>query len=366
MHEPGTGKTRTELNAAMELLMARFIRKIYIINRSEKFNKEAMKALKELYNVRFSKYFKFRFPKFANIFVKLVKQSQIAAIDYEDNSCIIIDEAHNLFSDDTGKEPRKVDDVRKFINRVSALRGVKIILATATPMMGEVQGLYDLSKVLFRSQQEREIPPSMISYTKINYSHLNIVQMMNDEYDFEDPERPGRRYGDMDFFLGDGVLFPLKLYVNKPTALQIVDFLNLIITQADSPFLTSIRPPIICSSEYIHPETGQPFRQSAILDSIIEHANETEDGTVVIYAELVGRGIHVVADYLKAHGIMPYIADEKGGKKKGVTKEDPELNKQIKKRKDEIKEVKRRIDNIKQRFAKLDEQDVVMLERQLK
>lgn len=315
MHDPGTGKTITYLYTMMELLRARVITKFLIINYSTAGNKVAERSLKTIYEKRYIQDFRMTFNQFWNSHVKTTTLHKLATYPYESYMGIVIDEAHNMLSDN---EPgtNKVVNVGQFTRRLSLLSGVKLMLLTATPLQGDTASLGKFRSILFRNPDEREqfIPPSLISYTQINYTHLRVKQMLNED----DPIAKVR--GDRSFELSNGAEYSFYLYCQKPSPMQIADFAMLAITNERAPFQSKEKPRIVSSlprERMIDGPNGAiktKVAQSAIVESIANLADKTRDGTIIVYCDLVEDGSKATARYLDQHGWEKYSARDPGSK----------------------------------------------------
>lgn len=313
VHDPGTGKTVTHIHVMLELLRARVISHIVIINQSENPNAVALRKMKSEYERLYEKRFRMPFTQFKRIYVKKLTTSKIGDYNYQPHSGIVIDEAHNLFSDSEG-DVKKVEKVNRFLDKMHMLSGMKILLLSATPLFGDISSLSKFSSLLYRDREKgfiQQIPSALISYTQISYTHLNIVQVTNSEYPME--------YGDRSFKLANGVTYPFKFYVSKPSPMQIADFAHLTATRNKAPFQSGQKPIIVSSR--LHTVTEQigginvsvRREQSAIGAAIVELINRTVDGTIIIYCDLVEDGALAMARYLDNHGFESYTRQDNMG-----------------------------------------------------
>jgi hypothetical protein len=314
MHDPGTGKTITYLYSMMKLLASGAITKFVIINYSTSGNKVAEKTLRVIYEREFAQYFSKTFQHFWKEYVETTTLHKIGSHNYDSFTGIIIDEAHNMLSDNESGA-NKVVNVGEFIQKLSLLRGIKLMLLTATPLQGEVSSLGKFRSILFRSSTEtrQSIPPSFISYTQINYPHLEIKEMLNQS----SPETI--RSGDKSFELSNGVIYPLYLYSQKPSYMQIADFASLATSTKKAPFQSNEKPLIVSSvprKRMIEGPDGQMIEtkvaQSAIVQNIIHLVDKTKDGTIVVYCDLVEDGAKAVARYLDQNGWEKYSSRDPG------------------------------------------------------
>jgi hypothetical protein len=294
IHEPGTGKTKTNLNAMMALLTAKAILEIYIINKSELANKVAIVALEEIYNTTYRPFYNLTYNQFRGKYIRTLTLSKIHDKPYGDNVGIIIDEAHNIMTDNDNDKPKKTEYLEQFISILSRKKGIKLILASATPIFGKTDNLYKLRQILFRSKvmSYEDVPQSMVSCTKINYDHLKAEQMLNPYYDNEFGN-PGIR----DFEMSNGKIFPFRLYEEIPSPMQIADFTDLILSNEKDTFQSKVRPIIIQSDR-----KKRLTSESSILSDVIEKIKSTKDGTAIIYSSLKENGALAIAKILDDNG----------------------------------------------------------------
>lgn len=298
VHGPGTGKTYTQIKVAMDLLVARIVSAIVFINLSENGNTVAIKTFETIFKDYYAGYFKsFTFPQFRRMFIKEITISKIASFNYPKNSVVIIDEAHNLLSDNENHKTKKTDVLEKFIKQVSGIKGMKIVLSTATPLFGDESSIMKFRQIMLRNFNEtkNEIPEMMISFIKVNYSHLNINFMTNGEFS---PKR-----GDFSFMMANNKKYNFNLFVQKPTKEQLADFFNLNfkgdIIDKDR-FQTYDKPLIVAS------ELRDGKNKSAIVNSIVRLIETTKDGTIVIYTDILKKGASEIARILDTYGFEKY------------------------------------------------------------
>jgi len=301
MHDPGTGKTVTQLYVMMELLKARVITRFVLINQSQHGNKVAMDTLERIYNRVYLSHFRMDFRHFAKQFVQRITLFEIGEITYESHTGIVVDEAHNLLSDNE-PDTKKVEHVETFVEKLTKLEGIKLLLLSATPLLGDISSLGKFRQILYRNKQEKrqEIPPCLISYTQISYTHLSIVQRTNPAYSYD--------IGNRSFMMTNGVIYPFFLYVCKPSPMQIADFAVIAARNQRAPFQSKIKPLIVSSKTHkvMNGETETTQKQSAIADEILKLMDEATDGTIIIYCDLVDNGALAMALYLDQHGFVAY------------------------------------------------------------
>lgn len=298
VHGPGTGKTYTQIKVAMDLLVARIVSSIIFINLSENGNTVAIKTFETIFKDYYSGYFEsFTFAQFRRKFINEITTSKIASFNYPKNSVVIIDEAHNLLSDNENHKTKKTDVLEKFVKQISGIKGMKIVLSTATPLFGDESSIMKFRQIMLRNFHEtkNEIPEMMISFIKVNYSHLNINFMTNGEYPHEK--------GDFSFVMKDGKKYNFNLFVQKPTKEQLADFFNLNYKGDNvdkDRFQTYVKPLIVAS------EMRDGKNKSAIVDSIVKLIETTNDGTVVIYTDILKKGASEIARILDTYGFEKY------------------------------------------------------------
>jgi hypothetical protein len=243
----------------------------------------------------------------------MITMSKVDTYNYLPYTGIVIDEAHNLLSDN---EPgtKKVGKLSKFVEKISALDGIKMLLLSATPLFGDVSSLGKFRKILYRDEAEgsrQDLPSTLISYTQISYTHLEIVQRLNPEFDVS--------YGDRSFELSNGVTYPFKFYVSKPSPMQIADFAHLIVSSETAPFQSKQKPLIVSSKLHTVVENINGIdveverEQSAIGAEIVKLIRQTVDGTIIIYCDLVEDGAFAIARYLDKHGFESYTKQDNTG-----------------------------------------------------
>lgn len=416
VHEPGTGKTISQLYAMMLLLEARIINKIFIINGNSRFNATAIVELAKMYESTFKRYFNnLAFGTFRRSFIRTITMRQMATTKYGDNVGIIIDEAHGLVSEDAlpkddkpEKKQRKrkakdentfaakVKTVDNFIANLAAHRGVKLILSTATPIFGTTASRARFGQILNRSLEKTDIPSSMISYVKINYSHLRVKMMHNEDYDFVeegvDPEIVAERReyanhprwlikddvvqpkhtGDWSFKMKNGVVYPFQLFISKPFPAQIADFSNLIAQQHEVEFGTAAKSIIVSPSPYEPAKPGEETDYSTILESILSALDKSihKDGTVIIYSELKENGLKQIAIYLMKRGFTFYKKDNSSqvGSTNTMNREDKRAisthRDRIAKIRDEIKAINEDFDDEEKSATILQGQLMMLNQRQ--
>lgn len=349
VHEPGTGKTITQLKTMMDLLVAKAITSFVIINLSETGNSVAINTLRDLYDSYYFKYFKpDTFEKFKNQHIKHVTTNTIISRgNYQPNIGIVCDEAHNLLSDSETRKTKKPALVKDFIENIAGKKGIKLLFSTATPLFGDSKSISKFRSLMFRSMHEtdNEIPGSLVSYIKINYDHLKIIFAQNKKY----PE-----HGDYSFEMKNKKIYPFKFYVTKPSPMQLADFFNLNFIENEKKtigkdkFQTYDKPLIVQSNPHVDVKTGKLTRQSAIIDEIVERIKETNDGTIIIYTDISEKGAKEIGRLLSERGFEKY--SEKGSNKEAthvLTTEDTnnigKLTQEIWKLSDEILDLKEKI-----------------------
>jgi hypothetical protein len=323
VHDPGTGKTITHVYVMLELLRARAITHVVIVNQSDIGNLVAMRTMHATYEKLYKEHFNLPFRVFARQFIRTITMSKVDTHNYPPYTGIVIDEAHNLLSDN---EPgtKKVGKLTKFMEKISALDGIKLLLLSATPLFGDTSSLGKFRKILYRNEEEggtHEIPSSLISYTQISYTHLKIVQRLNPDYDIS--------HGDRSFKLSNGVLYPFKFYVSKPSLMQIADFAHLIITSESAPFQSKQKPLIVSSKLHTVTEKINGIdveierEESAIGAEIVKLIKQTIDGTIIIYCDLVEDGAFAIARYLDNHGFESYTKQDNMGTRAAKLRSNP-------------------------------------------
>lgn len=310
MHDPGTGKTITHLRVMMELLRARVITNFLIINLSPNPNAFALYELKKLFDRIYHRYFPMTFTVFKRIYVRTTTLSHIGDYPYKSNMGIVIDEAHNLFSDNNGGM-KKIKNFDEFVKQISVHQGIKLLLLSATPLLGNTDSLGKFRSIMYRSQDEehiQHIPPCLISYIQISYKHLDIEQVLNSEY----TDRNGYNPGDRSFDLTNGVKYDFKFYLSKPKPMQTADFAKNALLPGTTSFQVHQKPIIVSSGPHKtrDPETGEMTgpeeEQSAIGEEIVKLIRQTDDGTIIIYCDLVAKGAEAMARFLDKHGFEDY------------------------------------------------------------
>jgi hypothetical protein len=300
----------------LELLQARAITHVVIVNQSVTGNSVALRTMSTIYEKLYKKHFNLSYEAFKRAYIRTITMSKIHSYNFRSHSGIVIDEAHNLFSDNK-TDTKKVVKVSTFIQKISVLDGIKVLLLSATPLFGDVSSLQKFHKILYRNpkSESQDIRSSLISYTQIDYTHLNIVQRINTDY--------GAMAGDYSFELANGVVFPFKFYVSKPSPMQIADFARLLVDKEaiKAPFQSKQKPRIVSSSPYEVVENGVRSEQiqSAIGAEIVKLINKTVDGTIIIYCDLVEDGARAIGRYLDMYGFESYTKQsDKSFKKKRV------------------------------------------------
>lgn len=363
VHEPGTGKTITQLKTFLDLLVAKAIDTFVIINLSENGNIVALRTLEKLYEDKYKKYFTpLTFDQFRRKYIDEVTISKISTYSYKDNMGIIIDEAHNLLSDNDTHKTIKVGLLKRFIEAISGKKGIKLLCSTATPFFGDSNSMGKFRSILFRNPDETEndIPGTMVSYIKINYDHLNIKFIQNDKY-------PG--FGDESFIMSNGKKYDFPLYVVKPSPMQIADFYNLNFIGDDidkidkDRFQTYDKPLIVQSNPHLNPKTGKVEIQSAIIDECVEKIKNTEDGTVIFYTDIMKKGAKAIAELLEKHGFEKY-SSKSSSKETTTTLTDEQLA-EIDKITSEIKEISELIELIKERYTERSINELISLKNDL-
>ena len=361
VHEPGTGKTITQLKTFMDLLVAKAINSFIIINLSENGNSVALNTLRTLYEEKYKKFFKpLTYEQFKRKYVDDITTSKISTYSYQDNMGIIIDEAHNLLSDNDTHKTIKVGLLKKFIDAISDKKGIKLMCSTATPFFGDPNSMGKFRSILFRdsAQTTNDIPGTMVSYIKINYDHLNIKFIQNDKY-------PG--YGDESFIMSNGKKYDFPLYVVKPSPMQIADFYNLNFAEIDlskidkDRFQTYDKPLIVQSNPHLNPKTGKIETQSAIIDECVEKIKMSNDGTAIFYTDIMRKGAKVIAENLEKHGFEKY-SPKASNKETSSSLSFAEI-KEIEKTAEEIKDVSELIEKIKEHFTERSEDELYNLKR---
>lgn len=317
VHDPGTGKTITLLHSMMELLKARAITKIWIINNSDNGNRVAIDTLIKRVYKYYESYFNIPVDQFIRKAIHTTTNQRIKDELFANNYGIILDEAHNLLSDSNQATVMKNDNFNKFINSLSKLHGIKLMLSTATPLFGDPYGAINYNKLLLRGNVTvDDIQTSMSSFTQVNYKHLRVVQMLNGYYaqkrlldgriprenELDQPLRDPtpEETGDLSFILSNGFKYLLNVWLNKPSPIQIADLAKMANDDTPNTFQCKGKPMIIASNPRII--NGKTVIQSTMLDSMIQEIDKITYGTVVVYSELVGKGSLTVAEYLKSHG----------------------------------------------------------------
>lgn len=298
VHGPGTGKTFTQIKIAMDLFTSKIVSKIVIINQSQNGNLVAMRTFNTIFNGYYKVYFRnFTFEQFKKKYISLVTISKMSEFNYMDNSVVIIDEAHNLLTDnDPAMTKNKIENLEKLVDKLSRLSNIKIVLSSATPLFGDETSIVKFRKLMLRNFNEtlNEIPDMMISFIKVNYTHLNINMMMNGEF-------PG--HGDFSFTMANGKKYPFKLFVTKPSSFQIADFFNLEF-EGDEKTLAAVKKdrfqtydkPLIVNSK---PRGGRT--KSAIVAAIASITEQTKDGTSIIYTDILKKGANEIAKILEQY-----------------------------------------------------------------
>jgi hypothetical protein len=304
MHDPGTGKTITLLHAVMNQMKAGAIKKFYIINNSSKGNNVALATLEMLYP-EYKSHFLVSFKQFLKEAVITTTNSKVGEISFEDNVGVIIDEAHNLLSDSESPDVKKVPGFKSLVSKLSKYVGIKLFLATATPIFGDHTNIDSYQHLLFRMPDAvyelGKIPTCMTSYTQINYNHLRIVQMMNEEYShLPTPEERG----DLSFRLSNGYEYPFKVFINKPSPMQIADLISMAYHKRATSFQAGSKQLVVCSEPRVI--NGKKVMQSSLLKSILSLIEKTRYGTVIIYCDLVERGSKAAANFFKQNGWEQY------------------------------------------------------------
>lgn len=313
MHEPGTGKTRTQLYAMLNALTAKLIKRILIINRSNDANAVAINTLKVLYEHEFKIYFELPVNKFIQLYIQTRTIRKLNDQAVEDYTGVIIDEAHVMNTEEEKSKTEKLEVLNRFVNNLSTKVGIKIILATATPIFGNVRIVNDYIKFFTRCTNPVEnygltdFVSSIVSFTMINYDHIKTNQVTN---------RAITTSGDYDFDLDRGYgRYSLKMFITKPSPMQIADFIGSVLintkraedNRCRSSFYANCKPIIVASHRST--PTGK-IMQSPILDEIIRRGEETKYGIVVIYCDIKEKGADVVAEYFESRGIKRFNPGE--------------------------------------------------------
>ena len=321
MHDPGTGKTITHLRVMLELLRARVITNFVIVNLSPNPNAFALFELKKLFDKIYYRYFPMTFTVFKRIYVRTTTLSHIGKYPYRSNMGIVIDEAHNLFSDNNGGM-KKIKNFNDFIEKLSKLQGIKLLLLSATPLLGNTESLGKFRSIMYRSRAEeaiQSIPPCLISYIQISYKHLDIQQVLNSEY----TDRDGYNPGDRSFDLTNQVKYDFKFYLSKPRPMQTADFAKNAMLPGTTSFQVHQKPIIVSSEPHKTRDsetgemTGPEEEQSAIGEEIVKLIRQTDDGTIIIYCDLVSKGAEAMARFLDKHGFEDYTKRD-SAQKEGI------------------------------------------------
>lgn len=312
VHGPGTGKTFTQIKIVMDLMVSRIITSIVIINQSQNNNSVALRTFKTIFEDYYCSYFSdYSFEQFKRKFISPITVSKMATFNYLENSGVIIDEVHNLLTDNEfGASKGKAENFDELINKLSSVKGLKLVLCSATPLFGDKMSIAKYRRLMLRNRNEtlNEIPETMISFIKVNYKHLNINMMMNGDY-------PGR--GDLSFTMNNGKNCLFRTFVTKPSPMQIADFFNLEfnpdpevrrIVKKDR-FQTYDKPLIVNSL----PRNG--ISQSAIIENIIKRTenSEEDDGTTIIYTDIKKKGTKEIERIFESRGIQKF--SERSGEK---------------------------------------------------
>lgn len=360
VHEPGTGKTITQLKSMMDLLIAKAISKFVIINASPTGNIVALSVLKKLYNNYYSPNFgNVSFSVFKRKYVSDITFSGISKFSYEPNMGIVIDEAHNLLSDNEIRIPDKNVRLEDFMKTISKIKGIKLILSTATPMFGTENSLGKFRTLMLRDERETEnkIPSSMVSFTKINYDHVKVSFPQNSEF----MNVNGRNLGDRSFFLSNEKPYNFYLFIVKPKPMQIADFFNLNypsdkrladIIKKDK-FQTYDKPLIIQSKP--HPDkNGNVTTESAIIEAVAEIIKNTEDGTAIIYTDILAEGSLQIGKLLERYGFEKFSL--KSSNKDSYSNITQKNSEEILKYKEEIAELAKKREILSEKYMETSSQ----------
>jgi hypothetical protein len=351
VHDPGTGKTITLLHAMMELFKARAINGFFIINNSNPGNRVALDTLRNIVYKDYEDYLGIPVEKFIKHAIRTTTNQRLLKTPFKSHFGYIFDEAHNLLTDDKRPEVGKLEILETLIPLLGNLDGLKCCFSTATPLFGDADGSSKYTQLLFRSvYAPQKIPTSMSSYTRINYIHLNVEQVLNPKY--ENFEPPGN--GDISFYLINGYFYEFKVYLNKPAPFQIKKFIEMAKNNTINTFQSKGKPMIVASSE--KNSRGETIIQSNMLDSILTEIKKTTYGTIIIYSELVDDGSEKVAKFLDQHGFERFNGSSAGSRISTHGSANPFSSKQkslmisLSRKEEEIFELKRKLNNTDKKY----------------
>ena len=370
VHKPGTGKTETTLFAMLRLLSSGLIRRILVVNTSPVHNKKAKRTLERLYtldaydgafdHLTFEDFVK-RYVVFQtygimkNAIMQIVESTgplpDIADMPTHHDG-IIFDEAHNLVS-----EMNTVlrTSTRHLVDHLASLRGIKVILSTATPVQNDIIGFEAIRSLLLRTNEAgRELPGELVSFKDAYYEHLRMIQVYNpaDRYkgrlpdaDDEDDEYGFRIYRIRPRRHQMAQLVALLLDSERDTLEANINFKTFSVASTREPVdvgergdygffdndankhrdpvpstpasmsSTSSFPSDAESSTATSYEGKRMVVDSCIIENIIDCIDKSEDGVAIVYMFLLEHGAKTVCACLQKRGFEEYNGSNEAGKR---------------------------------------------------